>query len=121
MAYNYLEAVKDDVRDYIEHEINLKDFTRDELEEQLNDDLWTDDSVTGNASGSYTFNSYQAQENLVGNWDLVAEALDEFGDTSTDAFRKGAEWCDVIVRCYFLGTAISEVLDEYSDDEFAEE
>lgn len=121
MAYNYLEAVKDDVREYIENEIDLKDFTRDELEEKLNDDLWTKDSVTGNASGSYTFNSYKAQENLVGNWDLVADALEEFGDTSVDAFRKGAEWCDVTIRCYLLNQAISEVLDEYSDDEFAEE
>lgn len=47
--YNYLEAVTDDVREYIENEIDLADWKsdRDGLEEKLNDDLWTVDSVTG--------------------------------------------------------------------------
>lgn len=75
--YNYLEAVKDDVREYISHEIELEDWRgdRDGLEEKLNDDLWIEDSVTGNASGSYTFNTWQAEENLAHNWDLLEEAL----------------------------------------------
>lgn len=118
---DYLEAVKEDVREYIENEIDLKDFTRDELEEKLNNDLWANDSVTGNASGSYTFNDYKAQENLAGNWDLVADALEEFGETSVDAFRKGAEWCDVTVRCYLLAQAIREVLDDMDEKDFKEE
>lgn len=58
--YDYLEAVKDDVREYIkDHDLLEEGWqdSRDELEEKLNDDLWAEDSVTGNASGSYTFNS----------------------------------------------------------------
>lgn len=52
--YNYLEAVTSDVLDYIKEEINLDEWkgNREGLEEKLNDELWTVDSVTGNASGS---------------------------------------------------------------------
>lgn len=77
--YNYLEAVTDDVREYIRDEIDLSEWKgdRDGLEEKLNDDLWTADSVTGNASGSYYCNAWRAEEALSHNWDLLAEALDE--------------------------------------------
>ncbi len=54
--YDYMAAVCDDVRAYIEsNEIKVTTNNRDELEEQLNEDLFCEDSVTGNASGSYTF------------------------------------------------------------------
>lgn len=67
--YNYLEAVTSDVLDYIKEEINLDEWkgNREGLEEKLNDELWTVDSVTGNASGSYTFNTWEAEENLAHN------------------------------------------------------
>ena len=115
--YNYEEAVKEDVRRYIEEEgINVKEYDREELEEKLNEDLWVEDSVTGNGSGSYTFNAYEAEENICHNLDLLGEALEEFGDCS-DVLKKGAEACDVTIRCYLLGGAIYDVLDEmYEED-----
>lgn len=120
--YNYLEAVTSDVLDYIKEEINLDEWkgNREGLEEKLNDELWTVDSVTGNASGSYTFNTWEAEENLAHNWDLLAEALDEFGQDGTDVLRQGAEAMDVTIRCYFLGQAIAEALDEL-EEELAED
>ena len=118
--YDYLKAVKNDVKEYIESNINVADYTRDELEEKLNDELWIEDSVTGNASGSYTCNSYQASENLNGNWDLLADALDEFGDTS-NILREGPEYADVTIRCYLLPKAIKEVLDDMDEEYFKEE
>lgn len=116
--YNYLEAVTSDVLDYIKEEINLDEWkgNRDGLEEKLNDELWTVDSVTGNASGSYTFNTWEAEENLAHNWDLLAEALDEFGQDRTDVLRQGAETMDVTIRCYLLGQAIAEALDELEEE-----
>ena len=55
--YDYLEGMRSDILDYIRDEINTRDYNdRDELEEHLNDVLFAEDSVTGNASGSYTFN-----------------------------------------------------------------
>ena len=61
--------------EYINNEINFEDFdTLEELEEHLNEVLFTEDSVTGNASGSYTFNTYEAEENICHNLDLLGEA-----------------------------------------------
>lgn len=115
--YNYLEAVAEDVREYINNEIDLNEWRgdRDGLEEKLNDDLWIVDSVTGNASGSYTFSTWQAEEYLAHNWDVLEEALAEFGNTE-NPIEKGAEWCDVIIRCYLLGQAIAEVLDDLEEE-----
>ena len=81
MTYNYREAIRDDIREYIHEEINLAEWvgSREGLEEKLNDDLWIYDGVTGNASGSYTFNTWKAEENLCHNWELLAEALHMFG------------------------------------------
>ena len=115
--YDYLEAVKEDVKNYIEENgIKVTSENREELEEQLNDDLFCNDSVTGNGSGSYTFNAWTAEEYLFHNWDLLAEAIDEFcGDVNI--LKKGAEACDVTIRCYLLGQAIAEVLDELEETE----
>ena len=117
MRYNYLETVKADVRDYIKNEVTLEDFSsRDDLEETLYDDLFSCDSVTGNASGSYYCNSWKAEEAVAHNWDLLAEAIIEFGDNDVNILEKGEEWADVTIRCYLLGQAISEVLDEMQEE-----
>ena len=56
--YDYKEAVKHDILEYIHDELDLKDFEDlSELEDNLQDELLNNDSITGNASGSYTFNS----------------------------------------------------------------
>lgn len=121
--YNYLEAVTADVLDYIRGEVDLAEWkgNREGLEEQLNDDLWVCDSVTGNASGSYYCNTWRAEEALCHNWDELAEALEEFGCADVNPFEKGAEWCDVTLRCYYLGQAIAEALDELEEELEADE
>lgn len=114
--YNYMEAMTEDIKEYIKNEVTLSDYSnRDELEEHLNNTLWTEDSVTGNASGSYFCNAYKAEECLCHNWDLLAEAIKEFGYTG-NVLEKGAEWCDVTIRCYLLGQAIAEVLDDMEEE-----
>ena len=116
--YDYLEQVTADVRDYVEQEIDLTEWAgdRDGLEEKLNDDLWTCDSVTGNASGSYYCNTWKAEEALAHNWDLLAEALEEFGQDGTDVLEQEAEAMDVTIHCYLLGQAIAEALDELEEE-----
>lgn len=117
--YNYLKAVCDDVRTYINDNITLSDYEdKYALEEYLNDTLWVEDSVTGNASGSYTFNTYKAEENLCHNLDLLEEVCTEFGGDMAEYVSRGAQYCDVSIRCYLLGQAIAEVLDEFDDDDF---
>lgn len=116
--YNYLEAVSADVLDYIREEIDLNEWRgkADELAEHLNDELWVCDSVTGNASGSYYCNAWKAEEALCHNWSELAEALEEFGCADMNPFEKGAEWCDVTLRCYYLGQAIAEALEELAEE-----
>lgn len=117
MAYDYREAVKGDVLEYINNEINFEDFdTLEELEEHLNEVLFTEDSVTGNASGSYTFNTYEAEENICHNLDLLGEALEEFGSGADYLITHGAEAADVTIRCYLLGKCIAAALEEIEDD-----
>ena len=116
-GYDYREAIKNDILEYIKYEIDFNDFEDlDELSEQLNEDLWTVDSVTGNASGSYTFNTYQAEENICHNLDLLGEALREFGCGADHLIENGAEACDVTIRCYLLSECIAEALEEIEDD-----
>ena len=121
--YDYREAMTEDVKQWITNEVNLADWTEDieGLEQQLNDDLWTADSVTGNGSGSYTFNRVQASLYVLDNMDLLQEAIDEFAtDPATvgDKFiSEDWEWFDVTIRCYLLGSVISEVLDEMKENE----
>lgn len=115
--YDYFAAVKEDVLNYInENNIVVTSENRDEVEQDLNDTLFTCDSVTGNASGSYTFNAWTAEEYLCHNWDLLGEALTELG-CDMSYIERGAEACDVTIRCYLLGQAISEVLDEVETEE----
>ena len=124
--YDYREHVTDDIREYIRENVDLNEWKgrRDDLEEELRDDLWTADSVTGNASGSYYYNAWKAEEALCHNWDLLADALEEFGG-DTDILRQGPEACDVTIRCYLLGECLSEVLDELEEagelDEYEDE
>lgn len=117
--YNYkeevLQAVEEEAADIYTPEM-LEPVDLDDYAEKLNDALWIDDNVTGNASGSYFFNSYEAEEALAGNWDLAAEALEEFGYDNVNVFEKGAEWADVIIRCYLLNQCINDYIEEHEDD-----
>ena len=121
MAYDYRYEVTQDIVDYIKENIDLKDYTREELEEKLYDDLFTEDSVTGNASGSYYCNSYKAWEALYCNLDLLGEALQTFGNDASYLMENGEEACDVTIRCYLLPECISAALDEFDEDEFKQE
>lgn len=102
--YNYLVEIKNDIMKNYE-----TDYLLETSENQLYDEMWTDDSITGNGSGSYTFSTYQAEENIAHNMDLLREAIEEFGGNFGEALKRGAEHCDVIIRCYLLGQAISEI------------
>ena len=114
MAYNYLENMVENVKESFEENKVSQGWDKliengdiQTLHENMYDFMFGDDSVTGNASGSYTFNTWQAEENLCHNMDLLEEACREF-----DCKPKldNAEWCDVTIRCYLLDDAISEVI-----------
>lgn len=120
--YDYYAAIREDceqaIRDnYTVEEIAESIFSdRDEFAEKLNDEFWIDDSVTGNASGSYYCNAHKAAESLMFNLDLLTEAVDEFGG-NMDVLKNGAEACDVTIRCYLLWYGIDKALEDLEEDE----
>lgn len=117
MAYNYLEELKSDVRNYIKEVasdyMDCEDM--DELRDNLYDNLWDEDSVTGNGSGSYTFNREKAKEYVSDNMDLMVEAykdLDSIESLVDDLEALDFETIDVTIRCYLLSQALDEVLED---------
>ena len=117
MAYNYLEELKSDVRNYIKEVasdyMDCEDM--DELRDELYDNLWSEDSVTGNGSGSYTFNREKAKEYVSDNLDLMVEAykdLDSIESLVDDLEALDFETIDVTIRCYLLSQALDEVLED---------
>ena len=100
----YKEQIKNDLLAYAEE---CKGYCKDM--EKFREWAWTADSVTGNGSGSYFFNSYKAQEalgDLIWSDDL-ADMFREFGYDSVP-MEKGPEYIDVSVRCFLLDEVISE-------------
>lgn len=115
--YDYLNAVINDVKAAIEdlgedEKKELAKLDEDEKKEYLYDLFCDNDSVTGNASGSYTLNAWKAEENLCHNGDLIEETAGCFGYSLNDLADLGPEGVDVAIRCYVLPQAINRVLEE---------
>ena len=111
--YDYKENIKNDIKSYIvdnDIDVNSDDFNQYELY----DNLFFEDSVTGNASGSYTFNTWESEEYICHNLDLLKDAFDEFGCDIDRIFD--AEYSDVLIRCYLLDSCLSEVIEELKEE-----
>lgn len=121
--YNYEESVKDAFKNYVLERVKDNGWTSKDVAErydELYDDAFVSDSVTGNASGSYTFNTWTAEECLCHNWDLMEEMVDELGLPRKDRLFSAEAW-DVCIRCYVLGRVagdvVAEVVKEMEDKE----
>lgn len=120
--YNYRMEIKKDIYNFMDDNEYMLDLPEDredinfeKLYNDLYDEMFIDDSITGNASGSYFFNSYEAEKALCGNLDLLAEACEEFG-SNIDILKDGAEACDVTIRCYLLSEVLADALEEIKED-----
>lgn len=121
--YDYYKNVREDVKQRLNEWLDfnrINDYSDiDEVISAVYDDFFNSDSITGNGSGSYTFNSWAAEENLCHNMDLLKEALDELGGELND-YIDSAEACDVTIRCYVLGQLVGEVVKEFVEEQFPE-
>lgn len=117
MKYDYLKNMTEDVKEYIKENY---EGIEEVNQEKLYDDLWIDDSVTGNGSGSYTFNSEVAREFVYYNDDLLLEAFNEFGVSSEEIAKHifDYEYQDVTIRCYLLNEAIEKAIEELKKEGF---
>lgn len=125
--YNYYYEMYNDVKQAVEEWLyynndSVKDCDGDlmELMEDIYEDLWIDDAVTGNGSGSYTFSSFTAAQYLAGNYDILQEAFDEFGYNSIELNNIEPEYFDVTIRCYLLGEILDTVLSDMMDEKEGE-
>ena len=113
MLYNYHEAVKDDIREYIKENY---DSVTEKMRAEMFDTILGEDSVTGNASGSYTMNRAIAKEYVIENIDLLNRAVDEYGFDKKDIGEQflSEQWerFDVLIRLCLVR--------EYFDDIFSE-
>ena len=114
-TYDYLKQESEDVIDFIQENYTIQEQRRlrnskdNDAIESLYERLFNEDCVTGNGSGSYTFNILQAEQNLVGNWTLLQAAIEELSP-EFDMLKEGPEACDVLIRIYLLSEAIEEAV-----------
>jgi len=108
----YKAEVLSDAEDFIDENIDEYDSFSD-MYEMLEDD----DSVTGNASGSYTFNRETARRSVISVIDSTEfiDMLHVF-DIDITNFIKNSDWegLDVLFRCYLLSNMEDE-LNDYWD------
>lgn len=115
MDFNdYKKQVLADAYDYIDN--NGGSYGADDFDE-IYDDMFVSDSVTGNGSGSYTFSTVQSRENIK---DVIFDDeflwyLRDFGENIADLFEQGKEAIDVSARCFAL-SAVSSEIEDYFDD-----
>lgn len=127
--YDYYDAVEADVKWLIKereqdgtyklswylHENNdgTKWFDAAQACDDLENLAWDNDDITGNGSGSYTFDKIEAERNLVGNWGLLRESLVYMGQDKAKVIDEGPEWCDCLIRTHILENVILNILTDY--------
>jgi hypothetical protein len=80
------------------------------------ENMWVDDSITGNGSGSYTFNACRAAENTAGLvWDdAFLQELEGMCIDFTSLLKDGPEALDVTARCLALAFVHDDVTEAWN-------
>ena len=110
--YNYKLEMVDEL-DQMAKEAKI-DFTkgRGDLYEDLQN-LAFDRDLTGNRVGSYWCNELKAEQCLLGNFDLLQEAIDDFGTQIIDSSDLlTGEHLDILIREHLLPDVIEDVMDK---------
>ena len=103
-SYDYREAVETAVREWI-RENDAQDMSADDIM----DACYCDDSVTGNATGSYTCSRQTAREYIFSD-PLTDDYLHEMQGDGLISYDQLGRWMcandwesiDVAIRCYLL-------------------
>ena len=122
MNYNdYYQQVKNDAIAAIDEQFDCGYWDGDTEWDVVYDNIFVDDAVTGNGSGSYFFNAAKARDAVADAiWDeKILNALSEIGisgDRIAQYLRDNdAESLDVCIRCAMLGEVYGEIEEHFSD------
>lgn len=128
----YREEVYGDVKDWIldnveitmeDGELHTEYGDKWDTQTSLEDELWAKDSVTGNGSGSYTFSTWKAEQNIRDEFDMFLDMVKDFDYSAEQVgnwfLNKDWETMDVLVRCWLLSSVIEEVLDDIEEEQAA--
>lgn len=100
---SYIEETRTNAIEEIPQYYSTKEEALDNTE-NIYDNLFVSDSVTGNGSGSYTFDREKAKELIQDAMydDRFISRMDDMGFSSRDLLDQGAEGIDVMLRCAAL-------------------
>ena len=121
--YKYKEEMRSDILNYFAcgdgDWLIAKSDDFEEFKNNCYDEFFISDDITGNASGSYTFNNMKAKEYVESNTDELKEALAMFcveAETVAEHFLNGDyEYFDVTIRCYLLSGILSSMEEELEE------
>lgn len=82
----------------------------------LEENLWEEDSVTGNASGSYTKDIAEAMDNLKDAiWSWGFQMMVEDWEVDLNKAIRDPEKLDVRVRCYLLSQLSYQIASKFAE------
>lgn len=126
MNYNYLEAMVEDITEWMEYNnFDLSEYSDlDEAREYLYDELWAEDDVTGNGETGYG-TRVDYENYLSHNWDALIDAIDNFYIDTNDIINllekhdvvAILKYCDTLIRLNTLNMAIDTALDDWINKE----
>jgi hypothetical protein len=124
IEYNYKRVITDNIKEWILMNGVLphaqkEEWSKEDLAEWLNDELWAHDCITGNGPHGFAPEE-KCQVYVAGNLTTYFEAAEEFCDFPTHDspwIRKNpAQHMDATIRCYLLYECINQALEELNYD-----
>ena len=113
--YDYLEEMKNDIAFYCQDNgIDIKSYK--EEPENLVDELWDVDCITGNGPYGYA-DAHECAQFLTYNLELAREALEEFETTKIPRDKDLYKYLDTTIRCYLLHQAVYELVDAEEEED----
>lgn len=117
--YDYVKAMTEDIYQWLQdNDFNYPaDEDEDDIIESIVDDVWGEDSITGN--GAYGYDTKEkCEEYLCHNWDLAIEASREFDMDLSDFIAKSdanhfIQQLDSLVRLQLAPIAATYALDKW--------
>ena len=120
--YDYRKAMCEDIKNWILandaiEKAHANNWDRDDFLEYLNDELWDDDSITGNGYHYYDTED-KCAEYVAHNLDLFLNVIDDWGSPvingreTPELFKHPAQYADCTIRCYLFWECADRALDE---------